>query len=205
MIRNIVFDIGNVLTDFRWKEFLQDKGFDEEMVRRIAAASVLTPLWNEIDRGVWDEEKLMEEFIRLDPGIERELRLAYGSVQGMVTKRGYAIPWIESLKERGYRTYYLSNFSHKAYVDCIDALDFLPHMDGGILSYREKVVKPDREIYQRLLARYGLKAEESVFLDDTPANVEAARALGFSGICFVTKEQAEKELEGYLAHRDEDK
>ncbi len=199
MIRNIVFDIGNVLTDFRWKGFLQDKGFGEEMVGRIAAASVMTPLWYEIDRGVWDEEKLMEEFIRLDPGIERELRLAYGNVKGMVTKRDYAIPWIEKLKERGYKTYYLSNFSHKAYVDCIDALDFLPHMDGGILSYREKVVKPDKEIYLRLLSRYGLKAEESVFLDDTPANVEAARVLGFLGICFETKEQAERELEAYLA------
>lgn len=199
MIRNIVFDIGNVLTDFRWRGFLQDKGFDEEMVERIARASVMTPLWFEIDRGVWDEEKLMEEFIRLDPGIEKELRYAFGNVRGMVTKRDYAIPWIGELKERGYRTYYLSNFSHKAYVECTDALDFLPYMDGGILSYREKVVKPDKEIYQRLLSQYSLKAEESVFLDDTPANVEAARALGFFGICFETKEQAARELERYLA------
>ncbi len=53
MIRNIIFDIGNVLTDFRWKEFLEDKGFDEAMVKRIAKASVQSPVWNEIDRGVW--------------------------------------------------------------------------------------------------------------------------------------------------------
>ena len=51
MIRNVIFDIGNVLTDFRWKGFLEDKGFDEEMVARIARASVLTPFWNEADRG----------------------------------------------------------------------------------------------------------------------------------------------------------
>lgn len=199
MIRNIVFDIGNVLTDFRWKGFLQDKGFDDEMVRRIAKASVMTPLWYEVDRGVWDEERLIGEFAKLDPEIEEELRLAYGDVKGMVTKRDYAIPWIQELKKRGYRTYYLSNFSRKAYVDCIDALDFIPFMDGGILSYQEKVVKPNREIYLRLLERYDLKAEESVFLDDTAANVEAARELGFRGICFETKEQAERELEGYLA------
>ena len=62
MIRNIIFDIGNVLTDFRWREFLEDKGFDEAMVERIAQASVLTPLWNEVDRGVWEEEKLIQEF-----------------------------------------------------------------------------------------------------------------------------------------------
>ena len=62
MIRNVVFDIGNVLTDFRWKEFLQDKGFDEAMIKRIAQASVLSPFWNEFDRGEWDADKLMAEY-----------------------------------------------------------------------------------------------------------------------------------------------
>lgn len=194
MIHNIVFDIGNVLTDFRWKEFLMDKGFDKEMIRRIAKASVESPLWKEIDRGEWDREKLMEEFVKLDPEIEEELHLAYDNVHGMVTPRDYAIPWIKELKEKGYRVYYLSNFSDKAYEECADALEFIPHTDGGILSYREKMIKPDPKIYRCLLERYGLKAEECVFLDDLEVNVEAARAEGFAGIVFETKEQAEREL-----------
>lgn len=199
MIRNIIFDIGNVLTDFRWKEFLEDKGFDEAMVKRIAKASVQSPVWNEIDRGVWSMEELMQAFIRQDPEIEEELRRAYGDITGMVTKRAYAIPWIQELREKGYRVYYLSNFSEKAYEDCADALDFLPYTDGGILSYREKLVKPDSEIYRRLLSRYSLEARESVFLDDTALNVEAAERLGIHGICFRTKEQAEEELRGLVA------
>ncbi|MCH5340538.1 MAG: HAD family phosphatase [Acetatifactor sp.] len=194
MIRNIVFDIGNVLTDFRWKEFLVDKGFDNEMIRRIAKASVESPLWKEIDRGVWDREKLMEEFVKLDPEIEKEIRRAYDNVHGMVTPRDYAIPWIKELKEKGYGVYYLSNFSDKAYMECADALEFIPYTDGGILSYRERMVKPDPQIYQRLLECYGLKAEECVFLDDLEVNVEAARAEGFAGIVFENKEQAEREL-----------
>lgn len=199
MIRNIIFDIGNVLTDFRWKEFLEDKGFDEAMVKRIAKASVQSPVWNEIDRGVWSMEELMQTFIRQDPEIEEELRRAYGNITGMVTKRAYAIPCIQELREKGYRVYYLSNFSEKAYEDCADALDFLPYTDGGILSYQEKLVKPDPEIYRRLLSRYSLEARESVFLDDTASNVEAAERLGIHGICFRTKEQAEEELRGLVA------
>lgn len=194
MIRNIIFDIGNVLTDFRWKEFLADKGFDDAMIKRIAKASVQSPLWNEIDRGVWEVEKLMQEFIKLDPEIEQELHQAYDNLTGMVTRRDYAIPWIQDLKAKGFKTYYLSNFAYKAHVECADALDFLAYMDGGILSYQEKLIKPDPEIYRLLLARYSLKAEESVFLDDTPMNVEAARAVGMYGIRFETKEQAEEEL-----------
>ena len=85
MIRNIIFDIGNVLTDFRWRGFLQDKGFDEAMVDRIARASVLTPVWNEVDRGAWDVERLMREFIRQDPEIEKELRFAFGVTRQLLS------------------------------------------------------------------------------------------------------------------------
>ena len=122
MIRNIVFDIGNVLTDFRYKDFLKDKGFDMEMIGRIAKASVESPYWKEIDRGEWEAEALMEKFIELDPEIESQLRAAYGDIHGMVSPRDYAIPWIKTLKEKGFNIYYLSNFSYKSYVECADAL-----------------------------------------------------------------------------------
>lgn len=194
MIRNIIFDIGNVLTDFRWKEFLQDKGFDENMIARIARASIESPLWYEFDRGDWTHEQLMQAFVDNDPEIEKELHRAYDDVHGMVTLRDYAIPWIEQLKANGYKVFYLSNFSLKAYEECGDALVFLPHTDGGILSYREKIVKPDPAIYQLLLDRFGIRAEESVFLDDTMKNVEGAEKMGIHGILFRTKEQAEEEL-----------
>ncbi|MCI5953101.1 MAG: HAD family phosphatase [Lachnospiraceae bacterium] len=194
MIRNIIFDIGNVLADYRWKDFLRDKGFDDAMVDRIAKASVLSPYWNEFDRGEWDQDKIMAEFVKADPGIEKELHQAYDNIKGLVTPRSYAIPWIQELKAKGYGVYYLSNFSYKAYVECAEALDFLPYTDGGILSYLDKVIKPEKEIYDLLLSRYELKAEECVFLDDTLKNVEAARKYGFYGICFKTKEQAEEEL-----------
>lgn len=195
MIKNIIFDIGNVLAAFRWKEFLEDKGFDQDMVKRIAKASILSPFWQEFDRGEWDKDKLMEEFVRMDPEIEKELHTAYDNVTGIVSRLDYAIPWIMELKAAGFGVYYLSNFSYKAHVDCADALDFIPCTDGGILSYQDRVVKPDPAIYRLLLSRYGLKARECVFLDDTLVNVEAARELGFYGIHFIDRQQAVKELE----------
>ena len=71
-------------------------------------------------------------------------------------------------------------------------------MDGGIMSYTVHLAKPDPAIYQTLLDRYGLKAEECVFLDDTVRNVEAAQALGIAGIVVTSQEQAKKELETLL-------
>ena len=105
MIKNIIFDIGNVLTDFRWRDFLRDKGFDETMIDRIAKASVESPLWKEFDRGVLDGEDLMRAFIDSDPEIEAELHEAYDNIHGMVTIRDYAIPWLQELKAKGLKSF----------------------------------------------------------------------------------------------------
>lgn len=113
---------------------------------------------------------------------------------GLVEKADYAIPWIQELKEKGYHVYYLSNFSYKAGRDCSHALDFLPYTDGGILSCEEKLIKPQPEIYRRLLEKYALTAAECVFLDDLETNVEAARAEGMEAILFTTKDAALPEL-----------
>lgn len=194
MIHNIIFDIGNVLTDFRWKEFLRDKGFDDVMIRRIAQASVESSLWKEFDRGVWSDEELMSAFVSNDPEIEEALHKAYDDIRGMVTARDYAIPWVQALKAKGCGVFYLSNFSKKAEEECSDALAFIPYMDGGILSWRDKLIKPDPKIYRLLLERYDLRAEECVFVDDTPENVEGAVQQGIHGIVFENREQVEEEL-----------
>ena len=194
MIQNIIFDIGNVLTDFRWKDYMRDKGFDDAMIERIAKVSVKSPLWDEYDRGDWTTEEIMQAFVDGDPSIERELHIAYDDVRGMVTIRDYAVDWVRELKAKGYQVFYLSNFGEKPEQDCSDALAFIPYMDGGILSWKEKVIKPDPKIYRLLLERYSLKAEECVFIDDTPINVEEAERQGIHGIVFVSKEQVEADL-----------
>ena len=171
MIKNVIFDIGNVLVNFRWKEYLVEKGFEPDIIKRIVKASVASPYWDEFDRGVLSEEEAMNLFIGLDPGIEKELHEAYDSIVGMITRRDDAIPWVKSLKAAGYNVYYLSNFSEKAYNECRDTLDFMDYMDGGIMSFREHVIKPDKAIYTMLLERYNLVADECAFIDDTERNI----------------------------------
>lgn len=194
MIRNIVFDIGNVLSDFCWREFLENKGFDDAMIERLANATVRTEYWNEYDKGAMSDEEIMQAFVNCDPEIAEEIHKGFDNVSGMVRIREYACPWVCELKEKGYRVYYLSNFAAKTEAQCPDSLAFLPLMDGGILSYREKMIKPGEEIYNLLCRRYHLKPEECVFLDDTLKNIETARRLGWKGIHFITREQAIEEL-----------
>lgn len=194
MITTIIFDIGNVLADFTWREHYERFGFDADMVERLADATVRTPLWNEYDRGVMSDEDLLQGFIDNDPQIEPEIRKVFSDASTIVRRNDYAIPWICALRNKGYRCLYLSNFSRRAHRDCAHALDFLPHMDGGILSYQDKVIKPMPEIYQLLIDRYDLTPEECVFLDDTPRNLEEAEKFGIHTILFKDQKQAIEEL-----------
>ncbi len=201
MIKNIVFDIGNVLAGFVWEKFFRSFGYSEEIFEKLADATVRSPFWNEMDRGKLSDEELLEEFIRNDPSIEKEIREVFENVEGIIQRFDYAIPWIRELKEKGYHVYVISNFSRKAHVECIKALDFLEEIDGGILSYQEKLIKPAPEIYQLLCSKYDLKAEECVFIDDLQRNVEAARKEGMKGLVFESLDQAKVELERILTDK----
>ncbi len=198
MIKNVVFDIGNVLAGFKWKEFYRSFGFSDEIFEKLADATVRSSLWNEMDRGKMSDDELLSGFIANDPSIEDEIRQVFINIKGMILRYDYAASWIKELKDRGYGVYIISNFAQKAYNECIDALDFLEETDGAILSYQVKLIKPASEIYQLLCSRYNLKAQECVFIDDMEKNVEAAKKEGMKGIVFHTLLQAKEELEKLL-------
>ena len=194
MDRNIVFDIGGVLADFRIREFLAEKGLDPAMTGRILKASVMTPYWGQFERGEITEEEALRGFASVDPEIEEELRLAYSNVAGMLTACDYAIPLVRWLKRAGYGVYYLSNYSKKAFDECGESLTFMPYMDGGLVSFKVGKTKPDPLMYRQFLKEYSLRPESCVFVDDAAENVEVAKRLGFEGIVFTSYEELMVEL-----------
>ncbi len=195
MIKNIVFDIGNVLVKFGWHDFIENLGYTGAMLERIADATVRDPLWNEIDRGVMTEEEILAGFIKNDPEIEEELRIFYRNFSGMLVEFDYAKDWICELKNAGFKVYCLSNMSHKAVRECTEVFDFLPLLDGYVLSCDINCCKPEKEIYDFLFNKYDLAAAECVFIDDLEANIEAAKRIGMEGIIFTDKESASKQIE----------
>ena len=199
MINTIVFDIGMVLVYFRWRELFQELGFEGEKFETIAKATVHNPWWNEFDKGQISVEEIEEKYILSAPQYREDIKKIYRHADKFITRFDYTISWIHELKERGYKVYVLSNWSEIAYEANKDNhLKFLEEMDGGILSFREGMIKPNKEIYQLLCDRYEIEPSKAVFLDDNLANVEAARAFGMKAIHFKSYEQGKEELEQLL-------
>ena len=185
MIRNVVFDIGNVLIDFRWKDYMRSLfGENETLIQTVNQGIWHNGCWAAMDRGEMDGAKTLQKAIAFAPQYEKEIRQTLAHVARAFHRTDYAVPWVQELKAKGLNVYYLSNYSAFSVAANPDVLDFIPYMDGGVFSYEVKRVKPEPEIYLCLCEKYGLKPEECLFTDDVPENVKGAQACGFQGIVF---------------------
>lgn len=198
-INTVIFDIGGVLVDYHQEEYYRRKGYAPETAERLAAATMRSGWWDEYDRGLLSDGEIRGCFKKNAPELAEEIDASLTHMTGLVTKKETAIPWIRSVRERGCRALVLSNFSRTAYEDCReDAMQFLEETDGGILSFREHVIKPDPLIYELLLGRYEISPAQAVFIDDTPRNLTGAERFGIRTICYRNQEQAERELDALL-------
>lgn len=200
MIRNIIFDVGNVLVEYSWERMLKALHITGEAYDAVAKATVLSPMWNELDRSLLSDEEILEGFIQNAPEYEKEIRLVWDNIPESIHCYDYSVEWVRKFRKKGYKTYILSNYSKRGYEATKQELPFVADMDGVLFSYEVKLVKPEPEIYQTLLKKFQLKPEECVFLDDNEKNIIAAREAGIHAIHFRNKEQAEAELEKLGVH-----
>lgn len=185
MIRNIVFDMGNVLIRFDPEHFIDREGVTDPSDRKLIMDELFNSVeWAQMDRGIL-EEKTAETFIleripaRLHPAVKNLLyhwAIPGDEMEGMREL-------VAELKEAGYRLFLLSNAStaQHRYWPLFPVSRFF---DGKLISCDVKVVKPMREIYQIFTDRFLLDPEECLFIDDAPANVAAAITCGWHGIVF---------------------
>lgn len=196
MIKNIILDVGKVLVAWQPKVTMRELGISDETVEILAKALFDSGIWNEADRGVLSDDEFLELAIRQVPEYEAEVRLFWNNIEKAIWQFPYVKLWIRAMKKAGYGVYILSNYGNWSYEKTKErALNFLEEVDGAVFSYEVKQIKPDAAIFQALCDKYALKAEECVFLDDLPANIEGAKNFGMQGIVFKGLQDALEELQ----------
>jgi len=198
MIRQLIFDFGGVLVDWNPRYVFVPWFGDAAKAERFL--SEICPYdWNaQVDSGRTTAE-VTEERVSLFPEWETEIRMYYGRWIEMLHGE---IPGMEALvreyKGRGYRIWGLTNWSRELFPLVRNRYPVFDLMDGIVVSGVEGVIKPHPELYRILLDRYGLKAEECVFIDDNAANVAGAEAVGIRGILFEGEKLLREKLEELL-------
>jgi putative hydrolase of the HAD superfamily len=192
MIRNIVFDVGDVLVAFCWDDVARKLGFSEELVAKFRKNMIELPAWNEFDRGTVTEEQVLEAIRQAMPENEAELKLLWSHKREFTREYPTSAPIIRHLKNKGYRVYLLSNYPKELRDVHWPSFSFTGLVDGIVVSADVRMVKPDVEIFEKLCELYGLNAGECLFVDDRDYNVEGARRAGMHGLVYEGEKTIEK-------------
>lgn len=184
MIKNAIFDMGGVLIRFDPPYFISRLGITGEDAALLHREVFRTVEWVKLDHGTITEE---EAVARMCSRLPEHLHDAAAKLVAMWDRPILPIEGmaelIAELKAAGYGIYLLSNASMRQH-------EYWPRVpgcelfDGTLISADVKLIKPDHALYRLMLRKFGLRGEECVFIDDLPANIEAAMDCGVNGVVF---------------------
>ncbi len=196
MIKNIIFDIGGVLFDYNSKTYLDKIDISENKRKILNDIIFHNTKWRDCLNGIIDNNELIKYLTNFNPEYREEIEeiLKEENLKYMLPPKQEVIDYYKKLKEKGYKLYLCSNITNSTYNYIKDNFNIIQEADGGVFSCFENISKPNSEIYYKLIEKYKINVNESLFIDDTKKNVEMARQIGFYVILFEDIEHIEDKL-----------
>lgn len=193
-MKNIIFDFGNVLVQWHpelvYGEYFGDEAKAWWFLRHVADFDFR----QRIDAGESIDKCICELQVQ-HPDYKEAIELYHSHWREMLTGEVPGMrEMLERLKGKGYSLYGLTNWSMETFPEARRRFPILQMIEDYVVSGAEGYVKPDPKLFQILLDRYHLKAEECLFIDDNTDNVAAAEKLGLHGIVFTNTETLIKRL-----------
>lgn len=183
MIKNIIFDMGGVLIDYNPEKTLYGM-FDKETADILLKEIFRNQIWADKDRGIIFPDEIMA--LKKDvipPAVFEKTCSIVENFYPCMPPFEEMYKLVETLKNNGYKIYLLSNASADFY-ERKAGIPALSLFDGFIISADHKLLKPEKEIYEKLYETFSLKPEECYFIDDVQKNIDGAAATGMKGHCY---------------------
>jgi putative hydrolase of the HAD superfamily len=194
VVRNVIFDLGGVLLEWNPDDILSRFQPDSELRSRLKGDLFGHADWRMFDRGGLTESQVIDR-MQVRIGLARaELVAIVDAVRESLVEKPDTVKLIRALHQRGIALYCLSNMPASIYAHLRLRHAFWDVFRGIVISGEVQMIKPEPEVFSHLLERFELRAEESVFVDDLPVNIEAARRVGLHTILFKDAAQCQREL-----------
>lgn len=200
-IEAVVFDIGGVLLDWNPRHLYRKLFDDEEEMERFLN-EVCTLEWHDShDRGKPFEVSCAELAAKHPVYAEQIHAWGLRSEEMIGGPIPEVVELLRELKDAGVTCYALTNMEAETYPQRVERFEFMRWFDGAVVSGFERVAKPDVEIFELLLERFGLDPGRTLLVDDSARNVRAAQTVGIQTVEFSSAEELRVLLEeaGLLA------
>ena len=198
MIKNIVFDLGNVLLSFRPAEFFIKKKYPDNIINKILSDIFGSREWVMLDNGDITTSEAIDSIASISSLKKEEIELIFNLRSELMFPLDENVRLLPGLKKRGFKLYYLSNFPLDIFEETKNGYFFFTYFDGGIISSEVRLSKPDIRIFNLLLEKYSLLPAETLFIDDIEANVKVAESAGMTGMITFGEENISIALEKML-------
>jgi epoxide hydrolase-like predicted phosphatase len=203
MVKNIVFDLGNVLISFKPSEYFEKNNYPEAIKAKILTDIFGSEEWLMLDNGDISTAEAIEAISKRSSLKREEIAHIFNLRTDLMFPLDPNVRLLPALKKRGFKLYYLSNFPLDIFDEVSTGYFFFKHFDGGLISAEAKFSKPDPGIYKILFEKYSILPEESLFIDDNEKNVRVAESLGMKGIFTNGSLEISKEIEEALVNSHE--
>lgn len=180
-IKNIIFDVGGVLLDWKPLELLTAM-FDKKKAVLLKKNMMDTKHWAELDRGALSIDQAVELFSENIPELKKEIKIALKNFIDFLPVIEENVKILRKLSVDNYRLFVLSNFHSESFDKAYEQFDFFKIFDGLVISSKIKMIKPEKEIYRYILNKYKINPSETVFFDDSEVNVNTAIELNILGV-----------------------
>lgn len=184
MIKNIVFDMGNVLLEWVPENIVKRFVDDPDRIEKLAKTIFESEMWHKYDTNEVTEEDI-RKYAKEELGKDYE-----EDIDEVLDNWQYCLPvqdrmsrLVKYFHHKGFGVYMLTNANEK-FVEIKRDLHVLKYMDGYLASYEVNCAKPQEKFYKTFLNKFGLNAEECLFIDDLVANCDGARAVGMTAVLF---------------------
>ena len=182
MLKNIIFDLGNVLISFKPSEYLDKHKYPVIIKSTILSDIFQSSEWLKLDKGEITTSEAIDSIASQSSLKKEEVAHVFNLRTDVMFPIDPNVKLLPGLKKRGFMLYYLSNFPMDIFEEISTGYYFFKHFDGGLISAEAKFSKPESRFYEILLERYSLIPQECLFIDDLEMNVRAAEALGMTGL-----------------------
>ena len=194
-VRNVIFDLGGVVFDWNPDHIVSRVQPVPELRAALKDALFGHADWRMFDRGTLTEPELIQR-LQLRLGSTRaEVEVILDAVRNSLVEKPETLELIRALQGQGTPLYCLSNMPASIYTHLRQRHSFWDLFNGIVISGEVQMMKPEPEVFLHLLEKYKLRPEETVFVDDLLANIEAAKQVGLRTILFKDAAQCRRELD----------
>lgn len=191
MIKNIVFDNGGVIVKYSFETYLDWFNFDKPLQQKFNEL-FRSSQWVQLSKGEITSKEFEEYAVSVFPQYEKEVKaiLDVENLKHLIPPYQQTLDYIDSLRERGYKVFLLSDIVEDTITYMKQAVDNWEDMfDGIVYSCRVGMVKKEGKVFDYLLKTFGLVAEETLFVDDTVRNLQEAEKYGIKTLRFLDPEK----------------